>query len=103
MIARELRAACGLTGKNMRSKFDAYVSRLQMGTHIVTEDFVYPVDKHGREYGFGWALLTTPEHQFDKEACLCKVTPEESFQRMMEHLTNLLPNATETQIKKLLK
>ena len=103
MIARELRAACGLTGKNMRSKFDAYVIRLQMGTHIVTEDFVYPVDKHGREYGFGWALLTTPEHQFDKEACLCKLSPEESFQRMMEHLTNLLPNATETQIKKLLK
>ena len=103
MIARELRAACGLTGKNMRSKFDAYVSRLQMGTHIVTEDFVYPVDKHGREYGFGWALLTTPKHQFDKEVCLCKLTPEESFQRMMEHLTNLLPNATETQIKKLLK
>ena len=103
MIARELRAACDFTGKNMRSKFDAYVGRLQMGTHIVTEDFVYPVDKHGREYGFGWSLLTTPEQLIGREACLTDRAPEESYQRMVEHLAGLLPNATEKQIKKLLK
>ena len=87
----------------MRSKFDAYVSRLQMGAYIVTEDFVYPVDKHGREYGFGWALLTTPERQVGKDACLCDRSPEESFQRMFDHLHDLLPDATETQITKLLR
>ena len=103
MIARELRAACDFTGKNMRSKFDAYVGRLQMGTHIVTEDFVYPVDKHGREYGFGWSLLTTPERLIGREACLTDRTPEESYQRMVGHLAGLLPNAIEKQIKKLLK
>ena len=88
---------------NMRSKFDAYVGRLQMGTHIVTEDFVYPVDKHGREYGFGWSLLTTPERLIGREACLTDRTPEESYQRMVGHLAGLLPNAIEKQIKKLLK
>ena len=103
MIARDLRAACDFTGKNMRSKFDAYVGRLQMGTHIVTEDFVYPVDKHGREYGFGWSLLTTPERLIGREACLTDRTPEESYQRMVGHLAGLLPNAIEKQIKKLLK
>ena len=103
MITRELRAACDFTGKNMRSKFDAYIGRLQMGTYIVTEDFVYPVDKHGREYGFGWSLLTTPERLLGRKACLCDRTPEESYQRMMEHLSELLPNATEKQIIKLLK
>ena len=103
MITRDLRAACDFTGKNMRSKFDAYVSRLQMGTYIVTEDFVYPVDKHGREYGFGWSLLTTPERLIGKEACLCDRSPEESFQRMSDHLHRLLPDATEKQITKLLK
>jgi hypothetical protein len=103
MITRDLRAACDFTGKNMRSKFDAYVSRLQMGAYIVTEDFVYPVDKHGREYGFGWALLTTPERLIGKEACLCDRSPEESFQRMSDHLHKLLPDATEKQITKLLK
>ena len=103
MITRKLRAACDFTGKNMRSKFDAYVGRLQMGTYIVTEDFVYPVDKHGREYGFGWSLLTTPEQLMGREACLCERTPEESFQRMQQHLSQLLPNATEKQILKLIK
>ncbi len=103
MITRELRAACDFTGKNMRSKFDGYVGRLQMGTYIVTEDFVYPIDKHGREYGFGWSLLTTPEQLLGKEACRCERTPEESYQRMFAHMAQLLPGATEKQIKKILK
>ena len=103
MITRELRAACNFTGKNMRSKFDAYVGRLQMGCYIVTEDFVYPIDKHGREYGFGWSLLTTPEHLLGRESCQCNRTPEDSFCRMKEHLSQLLPDATEGQIKKILK
>ena len=55
LITRELRTACGFTGKGMRSKFDGYVTRLQMQTYIVTEDFVYPHDRHGREYGWGWS------------------------------------------------
>lgn len=103
MITRELRAACDFSGKNMRSKFDAYIGRLQMGCYIVTEDFVYPTDKHGKEYGFGWSLLTTPERMIGKDACECDRTPEESFQKMFDHLRHLLPNASEKQIKKLLK
>jgi len=103
MIARELRAACDFTGHNMRSKFDAYVRRLQMGTYMITEDFVYPVDKHGREYGFGWSLLTTPERLLGKELCQCNRTPQQSYQLMEEHLAQLLPDATEKQIRKLLR
>ena len=30
MITRELRAACGFNGPKMRSRFDAYITRLQM-------------------------------------------------------------------------
>ena len=103
MITRELRAACNFTGKNMRSKFDNYVTRLQMACRIVTEDFVYPTDRHGHEYGFGWALLTTPERQLGKDACRCERTPEESYQRMFQHLKRLLSYATERHIHKLLK
>ena len=103
MIARDLRAACNLTGQKMRSKFDAIICRMQMGCLIVTEDFVYPTDKHGREYGFGWSLLTTPERLLGLEACQCNRTPEESFNRMYDHLANLHPHATEKQITKLIK
>ena len=102
-ITRELRAACGFTGPKMRSKFDGYVTRLQMACRVVTEDFVYPTDKHGREYGWGWALLTTPEQLHGREACQCERTPEESFDRLFAHFKDLLPTATEQQIMKLLK
>ncbi|MBR3512920.1 MAG: hypothetical protein IKO12_00675 [Bacteroidaceae bacterium] len=103
MITRQLRAACDFTGKNMRSRFDGFVGRLQMACRIVTEDFVYPTDKHGREYGFGWALLTTPERLLGKEACLCPRSPEESLSRMIEHMARLLPHATEKQLLKMLR
>lgn len=103
MITRELRAACGFTGPKMRSKFDGYITRLQMACRIVTEDFVYPRDKHNNVYGWGWALLTTPEQFLGRETYTCDRTPEESYQRMIDHLTKLLPDASEEQIKKLIK
>ena len=103
LITRQLRTACGFTGPKIRSKFDAYITRLQMGCHIVTQDFVYPTDRHGKPYGWGWSLLTTPEALYGKEACLCQHTPEESFNRMLDHLRTILPEATEEQLVRLVK
>ena len=103
LITRELRAECGFTGPKMRSRFDAYVTKLQMGCRIVTEDFVYPYDKHGKEYGWGWSLLTTPEQLYGKDACQCSRTPEESMRRVYDHLRKMLPMASERQIMKLIK
>ena len=103
LITRQLRAACGFTGPKMRGRFDAYVTRLQMATRIVTEDFVYPRDRHNRPYGWGWSLLTTPEQLYGREACVCPRTPDESFQRILAHFKTLLPSATEQQIRRLLK
>ena len=102
MITRELRAACGFTGPKMRSRFDSYVTRLQMACRLVTEDFVYPKDSHGNNYGWGWALLTTPEYLFGREKCHCERTPEESHNCIMNHLRWLLPEATERQLEKLI-
>ena len=103
LITRQLRTLCGFTGPKERSKFDGYITRLQMRCRIVTEDFVYPRDRHNREYGWGWSLLTTPEQLLGRDACLCERSPEESFQRMLVHLHRQLPNATEKQLLRLLK
>ncbi len=103
MITRELRSACGFTGGKMRSRFDHYITRLQMECRIVTEDFVYPKDKHGERYGFGWALLNTPENTVGRPACHCERTPEESFQRMLQHLHQQLPQAHEKALRKLIE
>ena len=100
-----------MTGPKMRGRFDAYVNKLQMGCYIVTEDFVYPRDKHGKEYGFGWQLLNTPENLLGREACLpysdelhtALRSPQESYARILSHLQTILPDASEKELKKLIK
>ncbi len=103
MITRDLRAACGFAGTRMRSRFDGYVARLQMGGYIVTEDFVYPRDRHGRPYGWGWALLATAERQMGHDACHIRRSPEESRRRVMAHFRKLLPDASELLLHRLLR
>ncbi len=103
LITRELRAACGFTGPKMRGKFDTYLTRLEMGCYIVTEDFVYPHDRHGRKYGWGWSLLTTPEALFGKEACHPHRTPQESHERLLRQFRKILPDASEQLYDFLLK
>ena len=105
LITRELRAACGFTGPKMRSKFDSYITRLQMSTRIVTEDFVYPRDKHGHQYGWGWSLLTTPERLYGRDACRYDgdLSPMQSYFRLCEHLQKLYPEASHMKIRRLMK
>ena len=103
LITRDLRRACGFTQPKMRSRFDGYITRLQMACRIVTQDFVYPRDKHGHEYGWGWALLTTPEQLLGKEACQCDRKPEESLERMLAHLRHQLPRASEKELTRIIK
>lgn len=91
MTTRDLRRACGFTEPKMRGKFDTFVSRLQMQTYIVTEDFVYPHDKHGKAYGWGWSLLTTPESLFGRDACRADCAPETSKALLVGQLRKIIP------------
>ncbi len=102
-ITRNLRSQCGFTGEKMRSRFDAYLSRLEMGCYILTEDFVYPVDRHGREYGWGWSLLTTPEELFGNESVVCERTPNESLRLLIGQMRRILPQLSESEVMRLLK
>ena len=103
LVTRHLRAACGFTEPKMRSRFDAYVTRLEMACRIVTQDFVYPRDRHGREYGWGWSLLATPEQLYGAEACRTERSPDQSLARILTHLAGLLPHATEAQLRRIIQ
>lgn len=103
LINKDLRRLCGFTGTGVRGKFDAYVTRLQMAGYVVTEDFVYPRDKHGHEYGWGWSRYTTPEERFGHAACHPDATPEASHAALLEHFARLLPSATSRTLEALLK
>ena len=67
---------------------------------LVDEDNRYVVFDDG---GWGWSLLTTPESLLGREMCRFERSPQESFDRMYEHLRRLLPEATEKQVTKLIK
>ena len=47
--------------------FDHELVRLQMLTFLVHADFIYDIDRHGHPYGWGNALLDTPEHFFGED------------------------------------
>lgn len=102
LTTRDLRALCGFTGTKMRSLFDRHITHLQMKCCIVTEDFIYPTDRHGKEYGWGWALLTTPERLYGRDACQSPHSPEESFDRILFHLRNILPDVSKEAICRLI-
>ena len=101
MVSRELRTACGMTGRGMRSRFDSCITRLQAQCRIGTEDFVYAHDSRELRYGWGLALLTTPEALFGVEACRPDRTPDESRERIIRQLRHILPALPEQRIARL--
>ena len=72
---------------------------------MIISDFRYMIDKDGREYGWGVAEYSTPEHfmgdSFRQNVYQC--TPKESYEILFEHLRDILPGADEEDIKRFLK
>lgn len=124
LLSKEIKALCGY--KKQRSKrfepveawesktvkevsakgegFDTVMTRLQMGTWLVVADFEYQYNKQLQPYGWGIARYTTPEALFDESVVYAcnNHSPEESKQRLSEYLSNLLPEATQSQILRLI-
>ena len=104
-MSKELKKIGGYGGKNGRKGFDTMITRLQKQCYVVISDFQYLKDKLGNEYGWGVAEYSTPE-KFMGNKFTDKVyqrEPEESYRLILEHLKKILPQASEEQIKKILK
>ena len=101
MLTPHLKMQCNYK-KGGNTGFETVVTRLQMQTWLCISDFVYRLDKFGKEYGWGVALYTTPESRFGEDALFCPRTPDESRERILEHLSALLPHADERQLLKML-
>lgn len=84
--------------------FETLITKLQEKCYIVTSDFVYLRDKHGNPYGWGVAEYSTAEKFFGKSfsSKAYKRTPEKSYQRIFNHLKEMLPDVSEDAIKKIL-
>lgn len=85
--------------------FDTVITRLQMQTYVTVADFVYPLDRHGRPYGWGIAQYTTPESQLGAEAVTASYgkPPEDSRQRILGQLKKILPDVDEGEMWRLMK
>lgn len=85
--------------------FDTSMNRLQAQGYVVISNFVYMKDRYGKEYGWGVAEYSTPE-KFFGEAFTDTVyqrQPEESFQRILEHLHTILPDVSDKSLRSFLK
>ena len=91
--------------KGGKKGFETLINRLQHQCYAVISDFVYLTDKHGKEYGWGVGVYSTPEQQFGAAFAdrVYARAPEESFQRVLDHLQGLFPEVEEAKLRKLLK
>ncbi len=85
--------------------FDTMINRLQAKGYVLISDFVYMRDKYGMQYGWGVAEYSTPEafmgEDFTDLVYSCE--PEESYQKIFEHIKQLNPNESDEAIKRFLK
>lgn len=84
--------------------FETALTKLQMGTYLVVADFEYSYDKHGEPYGWGIARYTTPEALYGEDVIMSCGThsPEVSKKNLFCHFQKMLPQATETQISRII-
>ncbi len=103
LLSKKLKEVCNYR-KGGNVGFETVLTRLQMQTYIDTSDFVYMTDKTGKAYGWGVAEYSTPEYRFGYDAVTAayKRDPQESFERIVRHLQNVFPDASESSIRKII-
>lgn len=121
LLSKEVKTLCGFKkpprknfnpfdllpeqGKKSKNEgFETILTRLQMTTYLVVADFEYQYDKRGETYGWGIARYTTPEALFGEDFTSdCKGhSPQESKERIIRYLSDLLPQATNEQIHRII-
>ena len=97
-----------VTTKQLKAKVDyseSTLTRLQMQTYIVIDNFVYNIDRYGKPYGWGVAVYSTPEKLYGKKFVekAYQRDPNESKERIEKHMKKLFPDITDQQLKKFIK
>lgn len=92
-------------GKGGEKNFDGMITELQMQTYLVMRDFRQKKNKTGQAYGWSVAIYSTPEHLwgYDYITSAYKEDPETSGQKIYEKVREICPDASEKQIKKVLR
>ena len=100
----EMKKAAGF-GKGGEKNFDGTVNGLMQQFYLVIGDFRKKINKKGQEYGMmKCAKYCTPEHiwGYDTVCAAYERDPQESRQRVFDHLYRLFPKADKKAAEKLL-
>lgn len=104
ILSNELKLLAGF-GKDGEKGFETAVTSLMMELYLCNSDFQKRKNKMGEEYGWNVAAYATPEHCFGSEVVRSDyaISPEASWQKTVWHMHKLYPDATDKEIKKVLK
>ena len=94
-----------LQKKDGEKGFDGAVTTLMMQLYLCNSDFRKRRNKKGQEYGWNVAAYCAPEHLWGRDAVTAdyKVDPKDSWQKIVDHMHEIYPIATDKQIRKVLK
>lgn len=99
----ELKEKAGFT-KGGEKNFEGTISELQMKTYLAVKDFRQKKNKKGESYGWAIAIYSTMEELFGKEvvAKAYGESPKKSYERIISHMEDIYPVATEKSLKKII-
>lgn len=102
LFSFEIKEQAGF-GKNGEKNFDGTITDLEMKTYLCVKNFDRKVNKKGQKYGWAVAIYTMPETLLGREhvtKAYCE-SPVDSANRILEHMRDIYPIATEAQMRKI--
>ena len=90
-------------GKDGEKNFEGTVTDLEMKMYLCMRDFRQRKNKKGEDYGWAIAVYSTPEHLwgYDYVTSAYQEEPAESWNRIVERMKAVYPDATEAQIRRM--
>ena len=103
-LTRNIKDSLGYK-KGGNKGFETVITRLQMETYVVPVNYEYSRRKNGDEYGWGNCRYDIAENYWGDKLCRSayKRSPEESLDRLINHIRKQLPRLDEEELRGLLE
>ena len=104
IYSNELKKLAGFR-KGGETGFDGAITNLMMQTYLCNCDFRKRINRKGVEYGWDVAVYSSPEHiyGYDHVTSCYKEDPQASWRKIVDQMHLFYPEATDKQIRKILK
>lgn len=103
-LTRNIKDSLGYK-KGGNKGFETVITRLQMETYVVPVNYEYSRRKNGDEYGWGNCRYDIAENYWGDKLCRSayKRSPEDSLDRLINHIRKQLPRLDEEELRGLLE